>query len=480
LTAGSIGGVAGCLGGGNGGNGNGDGGNGDGSSGNGNGDGGNGDGDDTSNQGGEVHYLTDYNNEEWQNRWEDEITPRFEEEYDWSLRVEYTGLQGKGRNRLATLRQSGDSPEVFTAGMYQIGDLLLGGSMESVSDVVDELEDSLGSMMGRSSIQVGGEDYLMPHGAYAQTFVYRQDIYDELGLEVPETWDELIENARAIDEADDIEARGYGLSAVREGKVHEEFSNYLRNAGGGRYRWADGQEGEEAEIWVDQDHAYAVLDLFEELMQYSPDPTSISWTPFLDYWSSGRIAQGMHLNAQVAGVAYSSGEEEIARNTGVARIPMREGADPIDRGRNNIDGHAVISEAEATEGAKQLHLDMYADSANAADIALIEPMRFIPPFLGLLEQEEYQQAEIFQVADGHFLDLNQTVLNDIMPYLEGGDEAGDRARTAATIYTNSFPIEGNLVNGVLIQERDRDEVYEETISMYEERLAEGKELASDS
>ena len=463
-------GIAGCSGSNNGSGG--DGGSGGGGSGGGGGGGSNGKN--------EIHFLTDYNNEEWQNKWQNEIGPAFEEEHGWPTRFEFVGLQGSGRKRLATLRQSGDTPEVFTAGMYQIGDLMLGGAMEPVTDVVDDLEKSLGKMMGRASIQTGGEDWLMPHGAYAQTFVYRKDIYEKLGLKVPKTWDELIANAKAIDEADDVEARGYGLSAVKEGKVHEEFSNFLRNAGGGRYKWKEGKEGEEAAIWVDKEHAFAVLDLFEELAKYSPDPTSISWGPFIEMWTGGRIAQGMYLNNWVGGAAYGSGEKEVAKNTGVALIPKRKGANPIDRGRNNIDGHGVLADADAVEGAKELHRFMYADPEKGAEKAIIEPMRFIPPFPGIMDSETYKQAEIFQVNDGHFYDVNQKVLKEIMPHLEGGDKAGDRTRTAATVYTNRFPIEGNLVNGVLVQERDRETVYKETIEMYEKRLAEGKEKAKNS
>ena len=92
--------LAGCLGGG-GGDGNG-------------GNGGNGGGGADPTELPDVFMLTDYNNEPWQGKWED-LSGSFTEETDIGVNIEYSGMSGQQENRLATLIQSGNPPDVNTS-----------------------------------------------------------------------------------------------------------------------------------------------------------------------------------------------------------------------------------------------------------------------------------------------------------------------------------------------------------------------------
>jgi multiple sugar transport system substrate-binding protein len=65
--------------------------------------------------------------------------------------------------------------------------------------------------------RIGTEDtiYGIPLRGHAQMLMYRQDVFDELGLEVPTTWQEVAEVGRIIEEQTDLEAISmyYGVSA---------------------------------------------------------------------------------------------------------------------------------------------------------------------------------------------------------------------------------------------------------------------------
>lgn len=50
-------------------------------------------------------------------------------------------------------------------------------------------------------IKINGKDYALPIALNTMGFFYNMDIFDELGLEVPETYDELISTAKTIKEA---------------------------------------------------------------------------------------------------------------------------------------------------------------------------------------------------------------------------------------------------------------------------------------
>lgn len=158
----------------------------------------------------------------------------------------------------------------------------------------------------------------MSHGYYTSVFHYRQDVYDELELEVPEGIEEMIGNVRIIDESD-LDIRGYGLA----GKAQNELQVLLSNMGtsGIGVRWVDGDVGGELEIQYPEDKVVKLLEYFQELAQYSPDPTGIGWAESLGSWAGGRFAQQYNLNMSPAGVAASAGAENIAKNTGVAPLP---------------------------------------------------------------------------------------------------------------------------------------------------------------
>jgi len=72
------------------------------------------------------------------------------------------------------------------------------GLFEDVSDVWQEngLEESLASTL--SSMTIDGKQWGVPYTYYQWGVYYRADIFEELGLEVPETWDELLAVCAAL------------------------------------------------------------------------------------------------------------------------------------------------------------------------------------------------------------------------------------------------------------------------------------------
>lgn len=450
---------------------------GDGSDGGGGGDGGDGggnggDGGDGGANTAEVHVLTDYSSDPWQSKWEDEIKPGFEEQYSAPLNVEYTGLQGTGENRLTTLIQSGKPPEMFHGTITQVADLIAQGQTIPVDDLVGELTEANGELMAASSISTGGEAHIVPHGLYLGGCLnYRQDIYDALGLSVPTTWDELMENARAIDEAEDIDAAGFAVPAQPAGKAGSDFSNWLYNAGGDVWKWADEDETT-VELDFAEEDVKNVLRMVRDIAEYSPDPSSLNWGSTIQNWVGGRIGQCFMNNAWLAGPAYRAGVMPVAMNTRQALIPLMEKSlDPIDRGWALMDGTPILSGADNQEGAKNLARYMYGSPSKQADKNLIEPMRFLPPYRDVIESDEYQSAEIFQAEDGHFLDLNKHCVEELAPHL-----GGDRPSTPASLYAGRFNIDAQMINAVVVQGQSIDQAYSEAREKYQNRLSEGQNL----
>ncbi|MWG36342.1 extracellular solute-binding protein [Halomarina oriensis] len=419
--------------------------------------------------------LTDYASEAWQAKWQDDIIPGFEEEVspDYTVTAEYVGLQGTGEQRLTTLLQSGTPPEMYFGTITQVADLVAQDQTAPLGDLVSRIEEANGEMYFKSTVTVADSVQMVPHGLYlGGTLNYRQDIYDMLGLSVPETWDQLLENARAISESDETQALGFATAAQPAGKAGSDFANFLANSGGGVFQ---ATEDGGAEIWFDEQHVTESLTVMQDLAEFSPDPSSLNWGSTIENWVAGRIGQCIMNNAWLAGPAYAAGATDVALNTNIAPVPMQSDADPIDRGWALIDGTPVLSGSDNVGGAEAFLEYMYGSPEAQADKNLVEPMRFLPPYQDILETDAYQSAEIFQAEDGYFLDLNRRCFEEIAPNLQ----SDERPSTVATTYESRFQYDSEMVNAVLVQGNSPQQAYEDGLGRLETIFQEGQELASN-
>lgn len=452
---------------------------------------GNGNGDDSTGNGttetpntSEVHVLTDYTDENtWEPYWNEELIPGWESQSEIPIEVEFTGFQGTSEQRLATLMQAGDPPEAFHCTLSEVGDLVNQGLTVSVEDALSDLEEEWGDALYRFTMEPyispdrQDEAHLVPHGLYVGgTLNYRSDIYADLGLEEPETWSELVDNARAIHEAggEYEDVFGWALPAQPSGKSGSDFTNWLYNSGGNTFRWSDGPNSE-PELWFDEEHVIPVLEHLQELQQYSPDPSGVGWGPTIIQWAQGRIGQCFMNNAWLCGTPLAAGQGGLARATEQTLIPTREGvSDPPARGWVLADGAAIIRGSDNPAGGKEFLKYMYGPERHI-EVTLMEPMRFLPPYESIMESDAYQNADIFQGELGQaMLEKNQHVMENITPEMYG---EGDIASSPETSHAGSFDITSQLTNRVVVDGQDPQAAYDWAYSQYERRYEQAKQMA---
>ncbi|WP_254538567.1 ABC transporter substrate-binding protein [Halomarina litorea] len=468
LASASAAGLAGCLGGG-GGNDSGGGGNGDG-----NGSGG-GPG------GAAVHVITDYNNEAWQQKWEESLVPAFQEETDWKVEMEYSGFSGNQESRLANLIQAGDPPAINSSTFEQVGDIWASGGLRDIGDAVAAAQENSGTLI--SQPYHNGESYWeMPHGAYTGTFIYRQDVYDELGLSVPTSFQGVLENAKAIDEAD-MGIRGYGLAGQKTGKAQDEFQTYLANMGVQELRFKDRTKQEEVEVWFPEEEIVTLLQYFKDLSQYSPDPTGIGWGSSLRNWVGGQFAQQYHLNIWPAGVA-AGANDEVAKNTAVAPMPLWEegGITKEDSYLSNPtpDGHHVFSNSDNPEGGAAFLRWLYAeDGERAARMYETEPTRFLPIYSDIIETDTFTGYDYWQQYPRQ-LKMLEKVQNEIVAeYYDNIEGASVLANSPIGVYYYRFFFQAEMVNQVVTDTLSPQKAYEQGLQRANEIVGEARERMSD-
>ncbi|PSP76742.1 ABC transporter substrate-binding protein [Halobacteriales archaeon QS_3_64_16] len=443
-------------------------------------DGGGGNGSGGGDSGEPIHVFTDYNNEGWQQQWEETIVPQFSERSGREVRVEYAGFSGQNESRLATLIQSGDPPALQTSTFEQIGDVWAADGLEDVSETVRSVESTAGEIVAEPYHDGQGQNasyWELPHGYYTGTFIYRQDVYDQLGLEVPTSFQGVLENAKAIDESD-MDVRGYGLAGKKVGKAQDEFQTYLANMGVQELRWKDPNKREGVELWFPKEEIVTLLEFFDELAKYSPDPSGIGWSESLSGWAGGQFAQQYHLNMWPGGVA-SEASEELARNTKVAPMPLWEEGG-IAKGDSmlsspTVDGWHLFTNADNTQGGRELLEWMYAGSLErTAGLYEAEPTRFLPDYADVLGSETFTNMEYFQTFPSHLEQLKFVQDTIVGEYYNNKPEM-DLVTSEVLQYYLRFFFQAEMVNQVVVADTPPEQAYQQGKRAAEQRIQEARE-----
>ncbi|WP_245742106.1 ABC transporter substrate-binding protein [Natrinema salaciae] len=431
----------------------------------------------------EVHFITDYYNSSWESLWGD-LESEFTDETDVNMNIEEGGMSGTQEGRLAQLIQSGNPPDANTSTFDQVADIWATDQLSTVDDVVSSIEEVNGELNVGGAFLGGDNIYQVPHGVYVSDFVYRQDVYDELGLEEPETFQDVLDNAQTIDESD-MDIRGYGLAGMPTGKSQDEFQVLLASAGinGLGIRWKDAEARDELEIHFPEDVVTSVLQYMKDLSQYSPDPTSIGWAESLGGWVQGQYAQQYHLNAWPVGITALTAEGEdsdglrgVAEATQVMAYPTWG---EIDKDENWLsspapDGYHVFANGGNTDGAKQWFEWLYADSTErTVQFYAADPGRFLPSYADIIGSDAFQNQDIMQ-AHPHLLEKLQYVQDEIWGNHYGSvDEANVSSPEALYLQRQWFY--GEMVNRVVTDSMSVQEAYDWGYGQLEDAFADAQE-----
>lgn len=420
----------------------------------------------------EVHFITDYYNSSWESLWK-EMESQFESNTDVKMNIEEGGMSGTQEGRLAQLIQSGNPPDANTSTFDQVADIWATDQLETTGDVVSSIEEVNGKLMdGGAFLGEGDEIYQIPHGNYISNFHYRQDVYDDLGLSEPKTFQDVLDNAKAIDEAGGkwSDIRGYGLAGKKTGKSQDEYLVLAASAGIPPLgiRWKDPDAQEELETHFPKDGVTRVLQYMKDLSQYSPDPTSIGWAESLGGWLQGQYAQQYHLNAWTVGLAAQTAEAKdsdalrgLAEATQVRAYPT---ADNISKDENWLsaptpDGYHVFSNAGNVDQAKQWFEWLYADSMErTVKFYEADPGRFLPIYEDVIDSDAFKNQGIMQ-AHPHLYEKLKKTQDEIWGNHYGSVDAANIS-SPVSLYMARQWFYGEMVNRVVTDSMTIDEAYE--------------------
>lgn len=159
-----------------------------------------------------------------------------------------------------------------------------------------------------------GTPYSLPINGNIQLFMYRTDLYDQLGLSVPPDWDGVVANGNAAKQAG-VVPDGY----VARGKTPTyDFSALLFSNGG---KWFTDEKGGDWKPAIDTKEFRAALQQFKALADIGPAaPQTIAQAEATTLMQGGSVLNATFV-AAVAAALENPGASSVAGKIGYAELP---------------------------------------------------------------------------------------------------------------------------------------------------------------
>jgi len=243
------------------------------------------------------------------------------------------------------------TPSLYAIGGVSNGTvtpLLNQGTIRPLDDLVEKYGQTLSP---NQLVKIDGQTMAVAMMVNVQHLMYRKDIFDELGLDVPQTWDEVREAAAAIEEAGVVD---YPLGATMASgwNLAQDFVNMYAGYGGAF-------TGEAFAAIAESEAAMNALETMKALTEYMDPEFLVSDSTYVQQQlQQGRIAMA-NLWASRGGAMDNEEESQVVGQVYAAAAPRAvEGGPPattlwwdgIVIARNITDAEAEAAFRVAMEG----------------------------------------------------------------------------------------------------------------------------------
>ena len=296
------------------------------------------------------------------------------------------------RQRVTTdIATGGGQYDVMTIGAYETPIWAAQGWLAPLDDLGDDYnaDDLIPAV--REALSVDGTQYASPFYAESAMIMYRTDLFEEAGLEMPQepTWEFIGEAARAITDRDN-EIYGICLRGKAGWGENMAFITALANSMGGRWFDMDWEPQFDSPEWNE------ALTHYVDLMTDAgpPGASSNGFNENLALFQQGKC--GMWMDATVAASFVSNPDEsQVADSVGYALFPTN----------GQFDNHgnwlwvwslAVPASSQNVDAAKQF-IDWATSESYLEMVAEEEGWANVPPGTrtSLYENPAYTEAAPF-------------------------------------------------------------------------------------
>ncbi|MEM0907440.1 MAG: extracellular solute-binding protein [Pseudomonadota bacterium] len=211
-------------------------------------------------------------------------------------------------------------PQAFAAdpSLYHVGGVANGtitpllneGTIRPLNDYVEAYG---GNLRPNQIIQINGDIMAIAMMVNTQHMMYRKDIFDELGIAPPETWQDVLEAAEIIDKADVVE---YPIGATMKSgwNIAQEFVNMYAG-------FAQPLVNSDGTPNINTDDGVKALEMMKALTEFmDPEYLTSDSTYVQQQFQQGKIAMA-NLWASRGGAMDDEGESQVVGQVYASAAP---------------------------------------------------------------------------------------------------------------------------------------------------------------
>lgn len=267
-----------------------------------------------------------------------EVSPEFEELTGASVTVEGFGYDPLHEKQILSCSQSDDQYDVLFIDGIWVGEFVEAGCLDPVEERVNAtdpeiaaLDDYIDSFAGQATWE--GTLQCLPIAGYWHMLHYRKDLFEQAGLEPPETFDELMAAAKFFKESPDFpDVDGMAMNFKRGSAAGQQFFEWIYSAGG--KPWESNYPGSE-DAYADQtpmfnsDKAVEMIQFFKDMAAYGPPGVEeYAWDDRANAFTQGKVA--MINNWSVRTPLFQDPDiSKVIDKFDVAIMPHAEGAPSV-------------------------------------------------------------------------------------------------------------------------------------------------------
>ena len=248
------------------------------------------------------------------------LLPEFEALSGMTVKFDTLSEDTYFQKAVTELSSGSGAHDVLMVGNLQVGQYMNGGWLEPLDGYFEnaqltdldwyDFDDLLQS--GRDAGTLDGTMYALPIGAEAEFLMYRKDIFEEKGIEVPKTYDEMYETALALNSD---EMAGYVSRGKRGLDVLWEWTGYLLSFGG---RYFD-ENGKPA---FNSPEGVAATEMYVKLLNDAGPEGTINWSWMECSQNFAQLKSAMYIEAAGVGPVVDKEENPVYGKVGYATMPQ--------------------------------------------------------------------------------------------------------------------------------------------------------------
>ena len=270
----------------------------------------------------------------------------FSEEYGVQVRAEFIAATDY-MTKLNAAVEAGNVPDITLSNPYKVVSYYPNIPYSDVTDLVDELDAERPMFEAlKEGTKIEGVNYFVPFYAADSLLFVRTDLFEEAGVDLPTTWEELWDAAVAVSDPDN---GVYGLG-IGCGPTDEDCENSFR-----MMMWCNGGKlmDEEGNIVAAEDEGLrAMVEKYLELYNAGAiPPSSTTWDSGGNNKSylMGESAMVINTSTLYNSIKDDPNYAELFENTAVINVPAGSDGSVL---FGNPSGWSIMNDAKNPDAAR--------------------------------------------------------------------------------------------------------------------------------